>query len=73
MNKLSEKEKILQEEAQPKEEKEKYVGKLENNDLTYAEMAKRLEETEAILSIAMKKLSENQKTIQEQAKILREK
>ena len=36
-------------------------------------MAKRLEETEAMSSIAMKKLSENQKTIQEQENSLREK
>ena len=40
---------------------------------TYADMAKRLEETEAMSSRAMKKLSENQKKILGQAKILREK
>ena len=36
-------------------------------------MAKRLEETEAMSSRAMKKLSKKQKTIQEQPNLLREK
>ena len=43
------------------------------NVCLYAGMAKRLEGTEAMSSRAMKKLSEKQKTIQEQAKLLREK
>ena len=51
MRKLSEKEKRIQEEANPK----------------------RLEDTEALFTIAMKKLSEKQKLIQEQAKLLKEK
>ena len=36
-------------------------------------MAKNLEETEATKSIAMKKLIEKQKIIQEQAKLIKEK
>ena len=36
-------------------------------------MAKNLEETEAASSIAMKKMSEKQKIIQEQAKLIKEK
>ena len=40
---------------------------------TYAEMSKGLEETEAMSSREMKKLSEKQRTIQEQEKLLIEK
>ena len=36
-------------------------------------MAKKLEETEATSSIAMKKLSEKQKIIEEQAKLIKRK
>ena len=74
MNKLSEKEKIIQEQAKQIEEKEKQGKKilaatenLKESKRSQAEMAKKLEETEAVSSIAMKKLSEKQKIIQEQS------
>ena len=64
MNKLSEKEKIIQEQAKQIEEKEqkgkKILAATENlreSERSQAEMAKMLEETEAVSSIAMKKLS----------------
>ena len=78
MNELSEKEKIIQEQAKQIEEKEKEGKKilaatenLRDRKRSQAEMAKKLEETEAASSIAMKKLSEKQKIIQEQAKLIK--
>ena len=73
MKKLIDKEKTIQEETKPKEENEKAFGNIEESELTYADIEKRIEETEAMSSRAMKKLSEKQKTIQEQRNILREK
>ena len=73
IKKVSEKEKRMQEEAMPKEEKDKAIVKLEENDLTHADIAKKLEEAEAVLSRAIKKRSEKQRTIQEREKLLREK
>ena len=64
MNKLSEKEKIIQEQAKQIDEKEKEGKKflaaaenLKESERSQAEMAKKLEETEAASSRAMKKLS----------------
>ena len=78
MNKLSEEEKIIQEQAKQIEEKEKEGKKLlattenlKQSERSQAEMAKKLEETEAASSIAMKKLSEKLKIIQEQAKLIK--
>ena len=78
MNNLSEKEKIIQEQAKQIEEKEKEGKKslaatenLKDSERSHAEMAKILEETEAASSIAMMKLSEIQKIIQEQAKLIK--
>ena len=77
MNKLSEKEKIIQEQAKQIIEKEKEGKKilaatenLKESERSQAEMAKKLEETEAVSSKAMKKLSEQQKVIQELAKLI---
>ena len=65
MNKLSEKEKIIQEHAKQMEEKGKESKKilaatenLKESERSQAEMAKKLEDTEAASSRAMKKLSE---------------
>ena len=64
MNKISEKEKIIQQQAKQIEEKEKEVNKklaatenLKESERYQADMAKRLEETKAASSRAMKKLS----------------
>ena len=80
MNKLSKKEKLIQEQAKQIEEKEKEGKKilaatenLKDSERSQAEMAKKLEETEAASSIPIKKLSEKQKIIQEQAKLIKEK
>ena len=78
MNKLSEKEKIIQEQAKQIEEKER-EGKmiladtenLKESKRSQAEMAKKLGETEATSSIAMMKLSKKQKIFQEQAKLIK--
>ena len=79
MNKISEEEKIIQEQAKQTEDKEKQGKKvvaakenLKESERSQAEMAKMLEETEAASSRVMKKLSENQKTIQEQAQLIKE-
>ena len=76
MNKLRKKEKIIQQQAKQTEEKEKEgkknlaaTEKLKESQRSQDEMAKNLEETEAASSIAMKKLSEKQIIIQEQAKL----
>ena len=78
MNKLSEKEKIIQQQAKQIEEKEnegkKILAATENlkeSERSQAEMAKNLEETEAESSIAMMKLIEKRKIIQEQAKLIK--
>ena len=80
MNKLSEKEKIIQEQAKQIEEKEREGKKmlaatenLKESERYQAEMAKKLEETEALSSIAMKNLSEKQKIVQEQGNLVKEK
>ena len=49
------------------------VEKLEEEVLARAEIAKRLEESGVLSTRAMKKLSENQKLIQEQSKVVVEK
>ena len=71
VNELSEKEKMIQEQANLIEEKEKESSSdaLRDN----AEMAKRLEESEATSTRAAKNLSENQKIIQEQGNLIKEK
>ena len=48
-------------------------GMLEEKERAYAEIAERLEDTDALSNRAMKKLREKQKIIQEQAKLLKEK
>ena len=84
MNDLSEKEKIIQEQAKLTEGKRNEgssdalnakdreiiaaAGNLEEKERAYAEIAKRLDDTEALSTRAMKILSEKQKIIQEQAK-----
>ena len=68
MKQLSEKQKIIQEQAKQIEEKEnegkKILSATENlkeNERCQADMAKKLGETEATSSIAMMKLSKKQK------------
>ena len=80
MNKLSEKKQIIQEQAKKIEEKENEGKKslaatenLKESERSQAEMAKTLEENKAASSRAKKKLSEKQKIIQEQAKLIKEK
>ena len=56
-------------------ERKKILAATENlkeSERSQAEMAKKLEETEAASSIAMKKLIEKQKIIQEQANLIKE-
>ena len=56
--------------------KRKIMGsaeKLEEEVLAHANMAKRLEKSGVLSTIAMKKLSENQKLIQEQSRVIVEK
>ena len=62
IKKLSEKEKIIQDQANQIEEK---------SERSQAEMTKKLEGTEAESSRAMKKLIEKQKIVQEQAKLIK--
>ena len=89
MKKLSEKQRIIQEQAKliKEEEKEsstdapsaKYKAviaaaeKLEQKERAYAEMAKRLDDTEALSTQAANDLIEKEKIIQEQEKIMEEK
>ena len=89
MNGLSDKEKMIQEQAKMIEEKEKEgssdafcakykkilsaTEQLEEKVLTYAEIAKRLKESGVLLTKAIKKLRENQKIIQEQSRVIVEK
>ena len=71
---LSEKQRLIQEQAQLIKEKEKEskvileaIENLTEKQPDYAEIAKRLEEAEA----AMNKLSEKEKIIQEQANLIK--
>ena len=73
MNKPSDKEKIIQQQANLIKEKEKAAEMFEEKERYHAEMAKRLEESEATSTRATKKLSENQKIIQEQGNLIKEK
>ena len=89
MNELSEKQTIIQEQAKQIEEKEQEgisdaliskneeiiaaVEKLQEKERIHVEMSKRLEDTEALSTRAMKKLSEKQRLIQEQAQLIKEK
>ena len=73
MNKLSEKEKIFQEQEKIIKEKEKDAEMFGEKERSHAEMAKRLEESEATSTRAAKKLSEKQKTIQKQGNLIKEK
>ena len=77
MNELSEKEKIIQEHAKQIEEKEQEgssdalvskdkeiiaaAEKLQEKERIHAEMSKRIEDTEALLTRAMKNLSKKQR------------
>ena len=76
MEKLSEKQGLIQDQAQLIKEKEKEskvileaVENLKEKQRVHAEIAKRLGEAEA----AINKLSEKEKIIQEQAKLIKEK
>ena len=89
VNELSEKEKMIQEQAKLIEEKEKEgssdalrtkdkeimaaAEKLEEEVLAHAEIAKSMEEYGMLSTRAMKKLSEKQKQIQEQSSVKVEK
>ena len=89
MKKLSEKQIIIQEQANLIKEKEKEIStgepsakdkailaaaeKLEQKERAYAEMAKRLDDTEALSTQAANDLSEKEKIIQEQEKLTEEK
>ena len=86
MKKLSEKQRIIQEQAKLIREKEKESStdatsakdkailaaaeKLELKERAYAEMDKRLDDTEALSTQAANDLSEKDKIIQEQAKLI---
>ena len=72
MNKLGEKEKIIQEQANLIKEKEKIAEIFEEKERSHAEMAKRLEESEATSTRAAK-LGEKQKIILEQGNLIKEK
>ena len=50
-----------------------YAEKLEEEVLAHADMAKSLEESGVLSTRSMKKLSENQKLIQEQSRVIVEK
>ena len=54
MNKLSEKEKIIQEQANLTKEKEKAAEMFEEKERSHADMAKRLEESKAASTRAAK-------------------
>ena len=80
-------EKIIQEQAKQIEEKEQEgssdaliskdeeiivaAEKLQEKERIHAEMTKRLEDTEALSTRAVKKLSEKQRLIQEQAQLIK--
>ena len=67
----SEKEKIIQEQANLIKEKEKAAEIFEEKEWSHAEMAKRLEESAATSTRAAKNLSEKQKIIQEQGNLIK--
>ena len=87
MNELSEKEKIIQEQARQIEEEEQegssdaQISKdngilaaeenLKRKNRAYSDLSKKLRENEALSTKAMKKLSEKQKIIQKQAKLIK--
>ena len=71
MNKLSEKEKIIQDQANLTKEKEKADEMFEEKERSHADMEKSLEESEATSTRAAKKLSEKQKIIQEQGNLIK--
>ena len=87
MNELSEKQKIIQEQAKQIEEKDQEgssdaliskdkeiisnAEKLQEKGRIHAEMSKRLEDTEALSTRAVKKLSKKQRLIQEQAQLIK--
>ena len=89
VNEMSEKEKIIQQQAKLLEEKEKEgssdalrakdkevmaaAEKLEEEVLAHAEIAIRLEESGVLSTGAMKKISEKHKLIQEQSRVKVEK
>ena len=73
MNKLSGKKKIIQQQANLIKEKEKAAEIFDKRERSHADMAKRLEESEATSTRAAKKLSEKQKIIQEQGNLIKEK
>ena len=68
----SEKEKIIQEQANLIKEKEKAAEMFDEQERSHAEMAKRLEESEATSTRADKKMSERLKIIQEQGNLIKE-
>ena len=68
MNYLSEKEKMIQQQATLIEEKEKEGSS--DTLRSHADMVKRLERSEATSTRAEKKLSEKQKIIQEQGNLI---
>ena len=88
MKKLSEKQRIIQEQAKLIKEKEKEsitdvtsvkdkailaaAEKHEQKERAHAEMAKRLDDTEALSTQAANDLSEKEETIQEQEKLIQE-
>ena len=89
MNELSEKEKIIQEQADQIEEKEQEgssdaliskdteiiaaAEKLQEIERIHAEISKWLEDTGAISTRAMKNSSDKQRLIQEQVQLIKEK
>ena len=74
MKKLSEKQKIIQEQAKIIKEKEKEIRAEGSNakdkvkEQAHAEMTQRMEESEALSTKTMNELSEKEKIIQDQAK-----
>ena len=88
MKNISEKQRIIQQQAQLTKENEKEsitdapsaknkailvaAEKIKQKDRAYAEMAKRLDDTEALSTQAANDLSEKEKIIQEQAKLIEE-
>ena len=71
VNDMSEKEKMIQDQANLTEEKEKEGSS--DALRAHAEMARRLQESQATSTRAVKKLSEKQKLIQEQGNLIKEK
>ena len=71
MNKPSEKEEIIQEQANLIKEKEKSAEMFEEKERSHAEMAKILDESEATSTRAAKNLSEKQKIVQEQGNLIK--